>query len=106
LARAFATDDKARHVARHAIENAFDGQFTPPLKRFFYLPFMHAEQLDEQEFCLAKCAEAADEEGVRFSIVHRDIIARFGRFPHRNQVLGRVTTADEQAFLDAGGFAG
>ena len=76
------------------------------MKRFFYLPAMHSESLRDQDFCLEKCAAAGDGEGVKFARIHRDIIARFGRFPHRNILLGRATTPEEQAFLDAGGFAG
>ena len=106
LARAFGTDVKARAIAHAAIERGFDAHFEAPLKRFFYLPAMHAEDLAEQDFCIEKCRAAGDAEGVKFAQIHRDIIARFGRFPHRNKLLGRQTTPDEQAFLDAGGFAG
>ena len=106
LARAFGTDAKALAVAGAAIARGFDGAFDAPLKRFFYLPAMHSENSRDQEFCLEKCVAAGDSEGAEFARVHRDIIARFGRFPHRNALLGRVTTPEEQAFLDAGGFAG
>ncbi len=106
LARAFGTDAKAVSVAQAALAQHFDQQYSPPMQRFFYLPFMHSEDLAEQEFCVEKCRASDDAEGVKFAEMHRDIIRRFGRFPHRNVLLGRISTAQEQAFLDAGGFAG
>ena len=78
----------------------------PELRTFFYLPFMHAETLADQERSLALYRALGDAESLRYAEEHADIIRRFGRFPHRNAVLGRATTADEQAFLAAGGFAG
>ncbi|RZI63488.1 MAG: DUF924 family protein, partial [Variovorax sp.] len=67
--------------------------------------YMHSETLADQERCVALCAPLAGDTA-RFAALHRDIVARFGRFPHRNQALGRDTTPDEQRFLDEGGFAG
>ena len=104
-ARAFATDPKALAVARQAIEDGLDLQVDEALRRFFYLPFMHSELLADQERSVELNA-ALDANTQRFAILHRDIIARFGRFPHRNALLGRTTTAEEQRFLDEGGFAG
>ncbi len=104
--RAFATDAKARDIADRAIARNFDIRFRNPERRFFYLPFMHSEGLDDQERCIALCAAAEDPEGVKFAEIHRDIIRDFGRFPHRNPVLGRETTDEEKAFLEEGGFAG
>jgi uncharacterized protein (DUF924 family) len=104
--RAFATDAQALAVAERAIARGFDAAYPSPEKRFFYMPFMHAEDLADQERCIALCAAAGDAEGVKHAVIHRDIIRDFGRFPHRNPVLGRDTTPEEQAFLDAGGFAG
>ncbi|RAI45896.1 DUF924 family protein [Rhodoplanes roseus] len=105
-ARAFAADPAARAVADRAIRRGFDRAFENPVRRFFYLPYMHSEDLADQERCVALCRTAGDDEGVHHAEVHADIIRRFGRFPHRNPLLGRDTTAEEQAFLDAGGFAG
>ena len=105
-ARMFAADPLARAVAGRAIGRGFDGGYAPPERRFFYLPFTHAENLADQERCVALNRAAADDEGVKWAELHADIIRRFGRFPHRNQALGRATTPDEQAFLDGGGFAG
>lgn len=104
--RAFATDEQALHVAERAIARGFDDAFQPPERRFIYIPFMHAEDLAHQESCVALCAAADDAEGVKYAQQHRDIIRDFGRFPHRNPVLGRQTTAAERAFLDEGGFSG
>ena len=103
---AFATDPKARAIARAAVERGFDRQVEPALRNFFYLPFEHSEDLADQDFGLALCAEAGVADDIKWAGVHREIIVRFGRFPHRNEALGRVTTAEEQAFLDAGGFGG
>jgi uncharacterized protein (DUF924 family) len=105
-ARAFATDALALAIADRAIERGFDDAYPPPEKRFFYMPHMHSEALHDQERCIALCAAAADPEGVKYAEIHRDIIRDFGRFPHRNPVLGRETTAPERAFLDEGGFSG
>ncbi len=104
-ARTFATDPLARAVASRAILNGFDGAY-PDLRNFFYLPFEHSENLADQERAVALNKAAGDEDGLKWAKVHADIIRRFGRFPHRNAVLGRVTTPEEQKFLDDGGFAG
>ena len=101
----FATDGKARAIASAAIDAGLDRQVEPALRPFFYLPFMHSESLADQERSVALNA-ALDANTQRFALLHRDIIARFGRFPHRNEVLGRRTTAEEQKFLDEGGFTG
>ena len=103
--RAFATDPLARAVASRAILNGFDGAF-PDLRGFFYLPFQHSENLADQERGVALYKAVGDADGLKWAEIHADIIRKFGRFPHRNAVLGRVTTPDEQKFLDDGGFAG
>jgi uncharacterized protein (DUF924 family) len=104
-ARAYATDAKARAIAERAITRGIDRLFALPERRFFYLPLMHSENLGDQERCIALCREAGDDEGVKHAETHADVIRRFGRFPHRNPALGRDTTEEERAFLDAGGFA-
>ena len=78
------------------------------MRQFFYLPFMHSENLGHQERCVALFDSLGDEfeENKKYAVVHRDVIARFGRFPHRNPVFGRKTTPEEGAYLDGGGFAG
>lgn len=103
---AFATDGKARAVARAAVEAGFHLQVERELRGFFVVAFEHSEDLADQDYALAIAAELDDQETLRWAEVHRDIIVRFGRFPHRNPALGRTTTAEEQAFLDEGGFGG
>ncbi len=109
---AFATDPLARMFARAAIAAGHDtaAEIEPELRPFFYLPFEHSEDLVDQEFSVelfaALQADTGDENSMKWAIDHRDIIAKFGRFPHRNPQLARETTEEEQAFLDEGGFAG
>ncbi len=104
-ARAFASDPLALAVASRAILNGFDGAF-PDLRGFFYLPFEHSESLADQEKGVAFYKAVDDADGVKWAEIHTDIIRRFGRFPHRNAVLGRVSTPEERKFLDDGGFSG
>jgi uncharacterized protein (DUF924 family) len=103
--RMYATDAKARAVATAAIDAGHDRATDVALRLFFYLPLAHSEDLADQERSVA-LAMSLGEDSAKHARGHRDIVARFGRFPHRNAILGRVSTADEQAFLDAGGFAG
>jgi len=105
-ARAFATDAQARAVAERAIARGFDQAIQAAERMFFYLPFEHSETLADQERCTALFRATGDADLLKWAELHADIIRRFGRFPHRNTVLGRATTREEQAFLDAGGFAG
>jgi uncharacterized protein (DUF924 family) len=105
-ARTYAADPLARAMAGRAIARAFDQRFPPDERGFFYLPFEHSENLADQERSVALCRAAGDEEGIKYAEIHADTIRRFGRFPHRNPLLGRPTTPEEQAFLDGGGFAG
>jgi uncharacterized protein (DUF924 family) len=104
--RAFATDAQAREVARRALDRGFDEKVEPELRTFFYMPFMHSEALADQEFCLAHYRALGDEEGIKYAEIHHDAIRRFGRFPHRNEILGRRSSAEEIAYLEGGGFAG
>ena len=105
-ARAFATDPLARQVADRAISRGFDRMVQPVERQFFYLPFEHSESLADQERCIALFRASGDAEALKWAELHADIIRTFGRFPHRNASLGRTTTAEEQAFLAGGGFAG
>jgi uncharacterized protein (DUF924 family) len=103
--RAFATDPLARAVTAGALIKGYDAE-AGDLRAFFYLPFEHSEDLADQERGVALYKAAGDDEGLKWGEIHADIIRRFGRFPHRNAVLGRRTTPEEQKFLDDGGFAG
>jgi uncharacterized protein (DUF924 family) len=105
-ARAFATDALALAVAAGGIVRGFDAQVPATMRSFFYLPFEHSEDLADQERGIAFYKASGDADGLKWAEIHADIIRRFGRFPHRNAVLGRTNTAGEQAFLDGGGFAG
>lgn len=104
-ARMFATDSKALQVARDAIAAGFDQQVDSELRNFFYLPLMHSEDLQHQQQAV-ELTRALGDEPHRFAVMHRDIIEKFGRFPHRNEVLGRASSAEEARFLAEGGFAG
>lgn len=110
--RTFSSDALARDVARRAIDRGVDRRINPVLVEFLYLPFMHSEHLPDQEHCVAlfqnadNANKADNAENLKYAREHADIIRRFGRFPHRNRVLNRDTTEEEQAFLDGGGFAG
>jgi len=105
-AEAFATDALARGVAERAIARGFDQKVPASERLFFYLPFEHSESLADQERAIALVSTLGDADLVRWAEMHADIIRRFGRFPHRNSVLNRTSTREEQQFLDAGGFAG
>ena len=107
-AHAYATDTLARRAATRAIDEGFDRAVTSDMRAFLYMPFKHSEDLKDQETSV-KLFEKLQKDGgedARWARMHRDIIARFGRFPHRNRPLGRVTTPVEAAFLESGGFAG
>ena len=103
--RTYGTDEAARAVANRALKRGYDQDVPDELRGFFFLPFMHSEDPIDQERCvqLYREAESAD---LKYAEEHRDIIRRFGRFPHRNPILGRETTPEEQKFLDEGGFKG
>ncbi len=109
-AHAFATDERARHVADRALARGFDRVTDPMLRRFFYLPFEHHEDEVSQVRAVTlfeKLAEeTGDTDGLKWARLHWSLIARFGRFPHRNTVLGRLSTPEEAAYLAEGGFAG
>ena len=98
------TDARARAVTRHAIERGFDRALAQVKRLFLYLPLEHSESLEDQELCLRLVA-ALDEDPkwLDYARRHRDIIARFGRFPHRNAVLSRESTPEELAFLQEPG---
>ncbi len=105
-AHAFATDPRARAVAERAIENGFDQRFEVALRCFFYLPYEHSEDPTDQARAVSLFDALGDSEYLRFAILHSDLIARFGRFPHRNAAMGRLSTPEEDAYLAGGGFAG
>lgn len=105
-AHAFSTDALAQGVTLRAIEKGFDAATDSALRVFFYMPLEHAEDLALQERAVVLVEALGDPEFTKYAKLHRDVIARFGRFPHRNPVLGRKNTPEELAYLAEGGFAG
>ena len=100
---AYATDPLARHFAVAMVEAGQDAQIERELRLFCYLPFQHSEVMADQERAVA-LLQAMDQ--AKWALHHRDIIRRFGRFPHRNAALGRESTPEEREFLAQGGFGG
>jgi uncharacterized protein (DUF924 family) len=97
--RAYATDAAALAAAERAVAREHDRAVPPDLRAFVYMPFMHAEDLGHQERGLALFLALGDPEQIDSAHEHRDLIRRFGRFPHRNAILGRAETAEERAYL-------
>jgi len=98
--RAFAADHIGRRLARHAIERGFDASMAPAERMFLYLPFEHSEDRGDQALAVRLIGQLGNEEWTRYALAHQSIIDRFGRFPHRNAVLGRTSTSDELALLE------
>ncbi len=105
-AMAFATDARARAAAKRAIAMGWDLEAPEPERQFFYMPLEHSEDMADQDLAVAYMAErlSSQPDMVLHARAHREIIARFGRFPFRNAALGRASTADETAFLANGGY--
>lgn len=103
---AFATDARALRLAKRSVGRGFLGKLTAPQAMWLLMPFEHAENIDDQWRCVSLFQTLGLNDMVHWAKVHLDIIAKFGRFPHRNPVLGRRSTPEELAFLKAGGFAG
>jgi uncharacterized protein (DUF924 family) len=101
--KTYAADDKARAAARHAVEHAYDRELLPYGRLFAYLPFEHSEELEDQrlsvELFRGLAAEMGSEDLLGYAVHHLEIIERFGRFPHRNEILGRATSPEEAEFL-------
>lgn len=98
-ARAFCGDAKALEVARLALAHFYPAAFGSNHRLFFYMPFGHSEVLADQLMACALFDTIGGEENLQSAAEHRDVVARFGRFPHRNEVLGRVSTPDELDYL-------
>ncbi|MFN6951844.1 MAG: DUF924 family protein [Albidovulum sp.] len=106
-AAAFATDARARAGARLALGQGWDLAVKEPERVFFYMPFEHSEDADDQDLAVQLIAERMPDRGASYHLharAHAEIIRRFGRFPFRNAALGRTSTAEERAFLDSGGY--
>lgn len=100
--RAFACDPLARAIADAAIARGFDGDYEESERQFFYMPFMHSEDLADQDRSLALFGTFSGSDSLGYARAHRAVIERFGRFPHRNAVLGRETTDEEKAAIESG----
>ena len=105
-AHSYATDGLARYYARRAVDAGFDREIDGSLRLFFYLPFEHSEALAEQDRAMELFGGIGDAELMKYAKLHRDLIQRFGRFPHRNAALGRESTREEIDYLASGGFSG
>lgn len=104
-AAAYASDRLARAAAQAALDRGFDLKIDPPERQFFYMPFEHSESQADQDRAVRLMKSRMDSEDLLLHArAHREVIRRFGRFPYRNEHLGRKTTPAEQAFLDAGGY--
>ena len=99
MPRAFACDAKARRIAATVIAAGHDRRLPPEQRLFLYLPFEHSEELADQERCCALMAGLGDASWLDYAQRHHAIVVRFGRFPHRNAILGRISTPEEVAFL-------
>jgi uncharacterized protein (DUF924 family) len=104
--RSYSSDSLAREVAGRTIGRGADRRVDAALLEFLYMPFMHSEHLADQMRCVELFRQTSNTDNLRYAEDHAGIIRRFGRFPHRNRILGRATTPEEQAFLDQGGFSG
>ncbi|MGI9337948.1 MAG: DUF924 family protein [Gammaproteobacteria bacterium] len=107
-ARAFAGDGRALLLCRAGLQSGADKTLPPVYRLFFYLPLEHSEKMEDQHLCVSLFSALPDEypqfaeplaATLEYAVKHRDIIARFGRFPHRNRALGRTSTAEEAAYL-------
>ena len=96
--RAFATDPLARAITGEALANGYFGALPDERKTFLIMPLQHSESLEDQERSVALFRQIGNPETLDFALKHRDVIARFGRFPHRNAALGRESTAEEEEF--------
>lgn len=97
--QAFASDPMALSVSRDALDKKYDQNLLPTQRVFLYLPFEHSEKIEDQDYSVALFEALGDEYTLKYAIEHRDVIVQFGRFPHRNSILGRKSTPDEIKFL-------
>lgn len=105
--RAFASDDVGRAAAKQAIHRGWDLKIDPPARQFFYMPLMHSENLCDQDRCVRLMLNRMPQEGagnLLHARAHREVIRKFGRFPYRNDALGRHSTQNELSYVDGGGY--
>jgi len=97
----FSGEKKAQSIAREAVAKKFDEQLTDAQKAFMYMPLMHSEDMNDQDFSVSLYEKAGLKQNLRFAKHHRKIVRKFGRFPHRNSILGRESTVEEIAYLNS-----
>ena len=97
--QAFATDNRAVELTKYAVSNNYQQNLSPEERTFLYMPLMHSENKKDQEKCVALFTKLGREDNLKFAIKHKEIIDRFDRFPHRNEILGRESTPEEKEFL-------
>ena len=97
--QAFATDDRAVELTKYAVNNNYQQDLSPEEQAFLYMPLMHSENKQDQEKCVELFTKLGREDNLKFANKHQEIIDRFGRFPHRNEILGRESTSEEKEFL-------
>lgn len=102
---AFSSDEQAMKVAESARAKNFDKAYHGVARGFFYMPYMHCEDLEAQNTCCDIFRQIGNQNGYYYALVHMDAIRRFGRFPHRNTILGRVSTPEEELYMKTGGFS-
>lgn len=100
-ARSYSSEAQSRDIARAAIERGFDKKLAPEQRSFMYMPFMHSENLADQLYAIELFEGAGLESNLRFARHHHAIVERFGRFPHRNQALGRESSQAEKEYLES-----
>ena len=100
-AESFSTEAASREVARYAIEQGFDQNMSVEEKGFLFLPFMHSENMEDQNESIALFERAGMTDNLKWARHHRDIVQRFGRFPHRNNILGRENSQQEDVYLQS-----
>lgn len=105
--KAFASDRIALAAAKSAVDKGWDLRIAPPARQFFYVPMMHSENLCDQERCVRLMCERMDDGGdnLLHARAHREVIRKFGRFPYRNDALGRSSTSVEQSYVQDGGYS-
>ena len=101
--QAFATDTQAVELTKYALQHNYQQSLTREQQVFLYMPLMHSEDKEDQALCVKLFTQLGKEDNLKFALKHQEIIDRFGRFPHRNQILGRESTPEEKEFLTQSG---
>lgn len=103
--KSFENDSKAVSIALNALDRKFYLAYPSEVRQFFFLPLEHSENIEHQTLSVDLFRQYTNESGYLYALIHMDVIRRFGRFPHRNEIMGRESTAEELLFLESGGFS-